>query len=147
METIAFKMPKMGESITEGTILQWLVNEGESFEEGDILVEVATDKVDNEVPAPVSGRIISQLVQVNDVVPVGEPLALLEVLQKATKVTPAATSNLKQGSETVPIKKAPKVKQGSSTKPTAFTVNESLFVSPLIDRIAREQHISYEELA
>ena len=48
-------MPKMGESITEGTILNWLVQEGDFFEEGDIIVEVATDKVDNEVPAPASG--------------------------------------------------------------------------------------------
>ncbi|HBC02695.1 MAG TPA: 2-oxoglutarate dehydrogenase, partial [Aequorivita sp.] len=48
MSKTEFKMPKMGESITEGTIINWLVNEGDSFEEGDILLEVATDKVDNE---------------------------------------------------------------------------------------------------
>ncbi len=52
MTKTEFKMPKMGESITEGTIINWMVNEGDSFEEGDILLEVATDKVDNEVPAP-----------------------------------------------------------------------------------------------
>jgi len=52
-----FKLPKMGESITEGTILNWIVSEGESFQEGDILVEVGTDKVDNEVPAPFSGTL------------------------------------------------------------------------------------------
>ncbi|MGI9593791.1 MAG: lipoyl domain-containing protein, partial [Patiriisocius sp.] len=59
MTQTEFKMPKMGESITQGTILNWLVQEGESFQEGDILVEIATDKVDNEVPAPGSGVMIS----------------------------------------------------------------------------------------
>ena len=54
-------MPKMGESITEGTIINWLINEGDSFEEGDIILEVATDKVDNEVPAPVSGKLVKTL--------------------------------------------------------------------------------------
>ena len=82
MEKFELKMPKMGESITEGTILNWIVSEGDSFEEGDIIVEVATDKVDNEVPAPVSGILIKTLFQPKDVVPVGEVLAILEVSEE-----------------------------------------------------------------
>ena len=72
------RMPKMGESITEGTIINWLVNEGDAFEEGDIILEVATDKVDNEVPAPISGILTKTLFQAKDVVPVGEVIAILE---------------------------------------------------------------------
>ncbi len=63
-----FILPKMGESITEGTILNWLVQEGESFEEGDILVEVGTDKVDNEVPALAAGIMSQHLCAATDVV-------------------------------------------------------------------------------
>src|SRR5690606_2415078 len=75
------KMPKMGESITEGTIISWLLSEGDSFEEGDVILEVGTDKVDNEVPAPVSGILKKILFQAQDVVPVGEVMAILEVSQ------------------------------------------------------------------
>ena len=62
MSKFELKMPKMGESVTEGTIINWLVKEGDSFEEGDILLEVATDKVDNEIPAPQSGNIDKSVV-------------------------------------------------------------------------------------
>ena len=72
------RMPKMGESITEGTIINWLISEGDAFEEGDIILEVATDKVDNEVPAPASGTLVKTLFQAKDVVPVGEVIAILE---------------------------------------------------------------------
>ena len=78
MSKTEFKMPKMGESISEGTIINWLVNEGDSFEEGDILLEVATDKVDNEVPAPASGKMLEHKFKAKDVVPVGEVIAILE---------------------------------------------------------------------
>jgi len=73
-----FKLPKMGESITEGTILNWIVNEGENFQEGDVLVEVGTDKVDNEVPAPFSGILVETKYRANDIVKIGEVIAVLE---------------------------------------------------------------------
>src|SRR5690554_210890 len=81
MSKFELKMPKMGESITEGTIISWLLSEGDSFEEGDVILEVGTDKVDNEVPAPVSGILKKILFQAQDVVPVGEVMAILEVSQ------------------------------------------------------------------
>lgn len=146
-------MPKMGESITEGTIINWLIEEGDSFEEGDILLEVATDKVDNEVPAPAGGILLKTHFGPKDVVPVGEVIATL---------------NLKEVSATAPIKKSeqkttnksriskPKenkrisVTQSQTSQPAsnAFTVsNSNQFISPLILSIAKEHHISYEELA
>ncbi|MCB0447352.1 MAG: lipoyl domain-containing protein, partial [Gelidibacter sp.] len=66
MSKFELKMPKMGESITEGTIINWLINEGDSFDEGDIILEVATDKVDNEVPAPASGTMVKTMFQAKD---------------------------------------------------------------------------------
>ena len=72
-------MPKMGESVIEATILSWQKNEGDTVQEHDIILEVATDKVDSEVPSPVNGVIIKILHKENEVVGVGEPLAIIEV--------------------------------------------------------------------
>ncbi|MDX6605136.1 MAG: 2-oxoglutarate dehydrogenase component [Solirubrobacterales bacterium] len=71
-------MPEMGESVTEGIVLEWHVAEGDSVNEGDTVVEVSTDKVDAEVPAPTSGVITKLLVAVDDEVPVGAPMAEME---------------------------------------------------------------------
>jgi 2-oxoglutarate dehydrogenase E2 component (dihydrolipoamide succinyltransferase) len=145
MKEIEFVMPKMGESITEGTIINWLVNEGDSFEEGDILVEVATDKVDNEVPAPASGKMIAHKVSAKDVVPVGDIIAILELSEEKEKKN---TSTGKSSSSSISKKEDSKPKRKSSLTPSKnVTINENLFISPLVDSIARKHHISYEELA
>ncbi len=141
-------MPKMGESITEGTIIEWRVNVGDSFEEGDVLLEVATDKVDNEVPATASGKMVEHKFNNGDVVPIGEVIAVLE------------TSDSKEiGQADSKPSKSPKTKEKSTLTSTSksvsksastaksFKVNENLFISPLVDSIARTNHISYEELA
>ena len=101
-------MPKMGESITQGTILNWLVEEGAAFQEGDILVEIATDKVDNEVPAPGSGVMISHKAAVNDIVQVGQTIALLSLSNEvaAAKIlTDTPQKNLiKSGNKYITVK-------------------------------------------
>ncbi len=74
-EVVAIQMPEMGESVTEGTVLEWRVAEGERVAEGDTVVEVSTDKVDAEVPAPAGGTITKLLVKPDDVVKVGQALA------------------------------------------------------------------------
>ena len=71
-------MPEMGESVTEGIVLEWHVAEGDFVNEGDTVVEVSTDKVDAEVPAPTAGMITKLIAQVDDEVPVGAPLAEME---------------------------------------------------------------------
>ena len=71
-------MPEMGESVTEGTVLEWHVSVGDVVEEGQTLVEVSTDKVDAEVPAPRAGRITKLCAEPDDEVAVGEPLAELD---------------------------------------------------------------------
>ena len=147
MSKFELEMPKMGESITEGTIINWLVNEGDSFEEGDIILEVATDKVDNEVPAPVSGTIVELLFQAQDVVEVGTTLAILEVSETAT----VNSNNTAVSEEKKPIKKEPKKKNPIQVQPSSaknFSVsNSNHFFSPLILEIAKKEHMSFEELA
>jgi len=76
--TVQISMPEMGESVTEGIVLEWHVAEGDFVNEGDTVVEVSTDKVDAEVPAPVSGTITKLMAAVDDEVPVGQPLAEME---------------------------------------------------------------------
>ena len=142
MTETAFNMPKMGESITQGTILNWLVEEGAAFQEGDILVEIATDKVDNEVPAPGSGVMISHQAAVNDIVQVGQTIALLSL------------SNEVAAAKTLPENTLQKnlIKSGKTTKKPLATkgilkINDNVFISPLVDSMARKHHISYQELA
>src|SRR5215217_1227100 len=76
--TVQITMPEMGESVTEGIVLEWHVAEGDAVKEGDTVVEVSTDKVDAEVPAPMDGVITKIVAQVDDEVPVGAPLAEME---------------------------------------------------------------------
>ncbi|GEQ85516.1 dihydrolipoamide acetyltransferase component of pyruvate dehydrogenase complex [Patiriisocius marinistellae] len=140
----------MGESITEGTILNWLVEEGDSFEEGDILVEVATDKVDNEVPATSAGVMLTHKVSAKDVVPVGATIAILELKEgsSVSNVSEEKAASQESKKSTSKNKVTPqKTQSRSSVDSKAFKVNENLFISPLVDAMARKNHISYEELA
>ena len=139
-------MPKMGESITEGTIINWLVAEGETFEEGDILLEVATDKVDNEVPAPSNGVMVKHLFEINAVVPVGQAMATY----KETGSGATTKEEVIQHKEVATARKQEKEVKRKPIKTGVQNIvvpKENVFVSPLIDRIARQHHISYEEIA
>ena len=77
-ETVQIEMPAMGESVTEGTVLEWLKQEGDFVAEGETIVEVSTDKVDAEVPAPANGTLTKILKAPDDVVEIGEALAEFE---------------------------------------------------------------------
>nr|WP_044403071.1 dihydrolipoamide acetyltransferase family protein [Lacinutrix sp. Hel_I_90] len=142
-------MPKMGESITEGTIINWLISEGDSFDEGDIILEVATDKVDNEVPAPASGVLVKIVFEAKAVVPVGEVMAILEVSENATSKKPSdSLSPVEESKKENKQTKRPKLTAVSPEASNAFSVsNSNTFFSPLVVKIAKEHHISFEELA
>ena len=86
--SVAISMPEMGESVTEGTVLEWHVEEGQQVSEGDTVIEVSTDKIDAEVPAPASGTITKLLVSPDDTVQVGQALA--EMTTGAGAPAPAA---------------------------------------------------------
>ncbi|MFT5847447.1 dihydrolipoamide acetyltransferase family protein [Psychroserpens sp.] len=147
MSKFELEMPKMGESITEGTIINWLIAEGDSFEEGDIILEVATDKVDNEVPAPVSGILVKTIFHAKDVVPVGEVLAILEVSEEAKPKSENAPISEEKKEIKKERKKQRAVKPQTSSSQSFNVPNSNNFFSPLIIEIAKTQHISFEELA
>jgi 2-oxoglutarate decarboxylase len=94
-QKVQLLMPEMGESVTEGTVLEWHVSEGDAVEEGQTMVEVSTDKVDAEVPAPASGTVTQILVQPDETVEVGKPLAEIDPNGGA----PAATDDPDAGGE------------------------------------------------
>ena len=77
MATVEMVMPKMGESIIEATILKWVKNVGDTVEEDDTILEIATDKVDSEVPSPVDGTIEKIMFQEDDTVAVGKVIAII----------------------------------------------------------------------
>ena len=82
-ETLQITMPQMGESVSEGTVLTWLKQEGDWVEKDETIVEVSTDKVDAEVPAPASGKLVKILAQEDETVEVGQALAELEPSDEA----------------------------------------------------------------
>ncbi len=149
MSSIEFKLPKMGESISEGTIINWLVKEGDAIEQDQIILEVATDKVDSEVPAPASGVITKILAQVDEVVKVGEVIAKIDVSKDQAAPAKKASAEAKKESPKPVKPQASKKKPAATSTSQSYTLNKNknTYISPLIENIALDYHISYEELA
>nr|WP_136150636.1 dihydrolipoamide acetyltransferase family protein [Flavobacterium sangjuense] len=140
MPIIEFKMPKMGESISEATIIAWLKKVGDFVEAEETIVEVATDKVDSDVPSPVSGTITEIRFHKDAVVGVGEVLALIDCDDKVAgkKITIGKTETKSMPAET---------KKAEVTRAEAnWQSNPDAFLSPLIISIAQKENLSIEEL-
>ena len=140
-------MPKLGESITEAAIITWFKNVGDTIEEDEMLLEVATDKVDSEVPSTVSGIIEEILYEANAVIKIGEPLAIIKI-DGEVKNTKKETNKKLEKKSSEKAKTLKKPKPNPVTTSNQFSVsNSNAFFSPLIIKIAKEHHISFEELA
>jgi 2-oxoglutarate decarboxylase len=98
-QKVQLLMPEMGESVTEGTVLEWHVSEGDSVEEGQTMVEVSTDKVDAEVPAPASGTVTQIMVQVDDEIEVGKPMAEIDTNGGPPEAEEAPAEEAQEGGE------------------------------------------------
>jgi 2-oxoglutarate dehydrogenase E2 component (dihydrolipoamide succinyltransferase) len=144
MSEYKFKMPRLGESITEAAIIKWFKNVGDIIEEDEVLLEVATDKVDAEVPSLVSGIVTELLFKQNDVISIGETIAIIKT---DGTVSPAKKAKVQKQNPQKEVDKATK-KPSLKIQQAAFNVsNSNLFFSPLIISIAKKQYISFEELA
>ncbi len=132
-------MPKMGESITEGTIIEWRKKVGDSIAKDEILLEIGTDKVDSEIPSPHGGTIVELLAEPNDVVEVGIPIARIETDAKPSPEKPAVVEKPEPTSDSVEVKKdsAPK------TKPDR---KAGRFFTPVVIKMAQEAGISIATL-
>jgi 2-oxoglutarate dehydrogenase E2 component (dihydrolipoamide succinyltransferase) len=155
-------LPKMGESVAEATIIKWTKNPGDHIDADEAVMEIATDKVDSDVPSPVAGKLVEQLYKENDVVQVGSVIAIIETTENAAN-EPEAVSAPRQVEEyqkaetivpeaqqhfTAPVS-VPGIdqleKHKSVSAPEAFK-SEGRFYSPLVRNIATQEGIRTDEL-
>lgn len=148
MAEIEVLLPKMGESVAEATITNWVKNVGDFIEEDEPIVEIATDKVDSEVPSPVSGILKKRLFEEGDVVPVGAVFAIIgsEGGEVEVAATPASESKEVESAAVAQELMAPIVASNGGT--TVLPKNSEIekFFSPLVRSIAEKENISFEEL-
>ena len=152
MATFELVMPKMGESIIEATILRWSKEVGEEIEAEETVLEIATDKVDSEVPSPADGKLLEKLFQEGDVVPVGEVIAILETSEADGDSAPTAMNGKHQEAESRPVQQeADPVPYVPTPEPVATgaasePVPQGRFYSPLVLNIARTEGVPMQEL-
>ncbi|UJF29927.1 2-oxo acid dehydrogenase subunit E2 [Kaistella sp. 97-N-M2] len=145
-------LPSMGEGVMEATIISWLCNEGDMVKEDDSVVEIATDKVDSDVPTPVAGKIIKILKQKDEIAKIGEVIAILEVDGGAEAVSEQTQSPKSADEVQNQIPNVdPEVVQGleeamESAKSSTGFEGSDLYLSPLVKSIAQQENISESEL-
>ncbi len=138
-------MPKMGESIIEATITKWLKNEGDRLEEDDTIVEIATDKVDSEIPSPVEGVLVKTLFNEGDVVPVGTVIALVETEDEGENAEEKVAAPEDISGVVLPEGKTARPTQEDNTERLDVT-QSTRFYSPLVKSIAKNENIALPEL-
>ena len=141
MARVELIMPKMGESVSEATIITWAKEVGEMVELDETIVEIATDKVDSEVPSTHEGKLVEKLFEADDVVQVGEPFAILET--EGGDDTPVATETAAPTATTI-VEQA--VTTTTQNNPTTITNDGDRFYSPLVRSMASEEGIEMTEL-
>ena len=146
MARFELKLPKMGESVAEATITNWLKEVGDKIEADEAVLEIATDKVDSEVPSEVSGILVEQLFGKDDLVQVGQTIAIIETEGgDATTATTDKVEEVDAPAEAVEIEKTIEAVKETVTTSQDFSGSEKFF-SPLVKNIAKEEGISLNEL-
>lgn len=143
MARFELKLPKMGESVAEATITNWLKNVGDTIDADETVLEIATDKVDSEVPSEVAGILVEVLFQVDDVVQVGQTIAIIETEGEGNTVS---ISSVNSEVETPIAKIEETVSDAKATVASLDFSNSEKFFSPLVKNIAKEEGVSVEEL-
>lgn len=147
MSEFKIQMPKLGESVQEATITKWFVKEGDRIEEDEPLFEVATDKVDSEIPSPVEGVLKKIFYSVNALVPVGEIVAIIELGDEDSGVSEKEVASTANESEKADSEAPEQQEQKAELKPNSEAKTESKrFYSPLVLSIAKTEKISLSEL-
>ncbi len=141
-------MPKMGESIVEGTIIEWKKKVGDKILKDETLLEISTDKVDSEIPSPHEGTVIEILFAQNDTVSVGEVIAIIG--QEGEKVDKKEVIKKTEHKETVENNTGDEVNEAADNiiekKSNANQIRSNTFFSPLVKSIAKKENISLEDL-
>lgn len=140
MATFEIIMPKLGESIIEATITRWLKSPGDMISEDDALVEIATDKVDSEIPSPVEGKLIKRLFEEGEVVAVGTPIAVISLDGEDVAESPQEPKPEKASIE------VPFVADKPAEQIIVLASADERYYSPLVKSIAKEEGVSASEL-
>ena len=147
MARFELKLPKMGESVAEATITSWLKEVGDTIELDEAVLEIATDKVDSEVPSEVDGVLVEKFFNVDDVVQVGQVLAIIETEEDGDS---SSSSFVKvKEAEEVPSETMSQVQEtvtAAQETVSSISSSENRFYSPLVKNIAKEEGISQQEL-
>ncbi len=141
MAKFELKLPKMGESVAEATVTNWLKKVGDKIEMDEAVLEIATDKVDSEVPSEVAGTLVEILFNTDDVVQVGQTIAIIETEGGAVEAAPKSDAAPVAVAEVAKTVEAAK----EATAPANFADSDKFF-SPLVKNIAKEEGVSLAEL-
>lgn len=144
MARFEIKLPKMGESVAEATITSWLKNVGDRVDMDEAIVEIATDKVDSEVPSDVEGTLVELLYDVDAVVKVGETIAIIETQDENTDEKSEVASAEEIINEAATIEK--EIENAIKSKSIGKVSESGKFFSPLVRNIAATENVSMEEL-
>jgi len=144
-------MPKMGESVAEATITNWLKNVGDFIEEDEAVLEIATDKVDSEVPSPVEGKLVKMLFNTDDVVQVGQAIALIETEGEGSVEVPAVASENGTAATETPAEVEEIMETVAAVTETVGSTeivknSKGRFYSPLVRSIAKAEGMNQGEL-
>ena len=149
MARFELKLPKMGESVAEATITSWLKEVGDTIELDEAIVEIATDKVDSEVPSEVEGTLIEVLFEKDDVVAVGATIAVIETEEVESELVSPVENEIpefKEESSILEIEKTIEKVTGTITSPITKVSESGKFYSPLVRNIAKTEGVSMNEL-
>ncbi|MDA9329074.1 2-oxo acid dehydrogenase subunit E2 [Flavobacteriales bacterium] len=144
MPHIELILPKMGESVAEATLTSWLKNEGDLIELEEGILEIATDKVDSEVPSDCEGTLIKKLYKEGDIIKIGEPFAIIESTSDVLESSPTQDLSAYDEPNNTPTKKT--AHERITSKNNEFISNANKFFSPLVKNIAKKEEINQEEL-
>jgi 2-oxoglutarate dehydrogenase E2 component (dihydrolipoamide succinyltransferase) len=144
MTQLEIVMPQMGEGLIEATLTKWLKQEGDKVEEDEALVEVATDKVDTEIPSPVAGILIRKLFAEGDIVPIGKPIGIIDTGgEQATPKKAVESAPPVPAAPSIPLSK-PVIK---TEIPSSELPSGTRFYSPLVKSIAKQENLSMKDLS
>ena len=148
MAKVELIMPKMGESVSEATIITWNKNIGDLVELDETIIEIATDKVDSEVPSTHEGKLVEMLFQVDDVVQVGEPFAIIEVEAEASEKKEEEIEELTNTNSNAKEHVQVEETSSSNKEQSKVIIKSSVdrFYSPLVKSMASKEGIDQNEL-
>jgi len=137
-------MPQLGETVTEGTILRWLVQVGDEVKEDDPILEISTDKVDTEVPSPFTGQVTSLLVEEGETVEVGASLLELDGDSDSSSVSEEASNEAETVNE--PVEEVVEVEEIVEVESSPVAKSTNLKLSPVVRKLASENNVDLEQV-